>query len=91
MPQSAGQPNAERERRVRQEAYRIWEQAGRPEGRAEAHWAEAMKRIDREDANASSQPGVPTEAQFASAKEDKKKAGASKPGGRKGKPVSPGG
>jgi DNA-binding response OmpR family regulator len=34
---------AAREQRVRQRAYAIWEREGRPEGRAEGHWAMAAE------------------------------------------------
>ena len=36
----------DRERRVRDEAYRLWDEAGRPEGAGEAYWYEAEKRIE---------------------------------------------
>ena len=36
---------SDRERRVKDEAYRIWDAAGRPEGRDDEHWFEAEKRI----------------------------------------------
>lgn len=35
---------SDRERAIRDLAYRIWEDAGRPEGEGEAHWAEAQRR-----------------------------------------------
>lgn len=33
----------DREQRIRERAYQIWVQEGRPEGRAEAHWEEARE------------------------------------------------
>lgn len=36
---------SDRERRVRDEAYRIWDEAGRPEGEGHKHWREAERRI----------------------------------------------
>lgn len=36
----------EREERIRQEAYRIWEQEGRPKGREREHWKEAVRRVE---------------------------------------------
>jgi len=33
----------EREQRIRERAYRIWEEEGRPQGRAEAHWEKARE------------------------------------------------
>jgi hypothetical protein len=41
---------ADRDERIRQRAYRLWEEAGRPEGRAEDHWQRAAADLDREDA-----------------------------------------
>lgn len=38
------QPN--RESRIREVAYFIWESEGRPDGKAERHWAEAEERLD---------------------------------------------
>lgn len=40
---------AEIERRIRERAYRIWEEEGRPEGRAEDHWEQAKMIIALED------------------------------------------
>ena len=40
----------DRERRIREAAYRVWEQEGGPDGQAERHWALAEQRIDAEDA-----------------------------------------
>lgn len=57
---------ADREERIRQRAYRLWEQAGRPEGAAQDHWERAAQDLDREDAEirragaAGEKPGVKT-------------------------------
>ena len=40
---------AERERRVRERAYAIWEHEGRPEGQAERHWHMAEHAIEELD------------------------------------------
>lgn len=40
---------ADREDRIREEAYQIWLSEGRPEGRAEVHWAEAKEIIALKD------------------------------------------
>jgi len=37
------------EERVRQRAYEIWEQAGRPEGRETEHWQQAVEEITVEE------------------------------------------
>ena len=41
---------SDREERIRQRAYRLWEEAGRPEGDAQDHWERAAQDLDREDA-----------------------------------------
>lgn len=41
----------DREERIRQRAHALWEQEGRPEGREQAHWAQACAEIDAEDGN----------------------------------------
>lgn len=43
----------DREPRIRAQAYRIWEEEGRPDGRAERHWREAERRVAAEDAGGS--------------------------------------
>jgi hypothetical protein len=37
---------AGRDQRIADLAYRIWEEDGRPEGRAEAHWLRAAVLVD---------------------------------------------
>ncbi len=37
---------AGRDQRIADLAYRLWEEDGRPEGRAEAHWLRAVKLVD---------------------------------------------
>ena len=39
----------DQEQRIRARAYRIWEEEGRPEGRAEVHWDMARELIAIED------------------------------------------
>jgi hypothetical protein len=36
--------------RIRQRAYEIWEAAGRPEGRQDEHWQQALAEITAKDA-----------------------------------------
>lgn len=40
---------SDRDRRIRDEAYRIWVEAGRPEGGEQDHWLEAERRIGVSD------------------------------------------
>lgn len=39
-------PGEDREQRIRELAYAIWEQEGRPEGRSERHWETAEKAVE---------------------------------------------
>jgi hypothetical protein len=39
----------ERQERIRRRAYQLWEQEGRPEGRAEDHWDQATELVAIED------------------------------------------
>jgi hypothetical protein len=58
------QASFEREERIRRRAHQIWEEAGRPEGKAQEHWERAAQDLDREDAEiqregiAGEKPGV---------------------------------
>jgi hypothetical protein len=38
-----------REERIRQEAYALWNSDGCPDGKADHHWYEAEKVIDHQD------------------------------------------
>jgi hypothetical protein len=40
--------SGEREQAIRQRAYEIWEQEGRPDGRDHAHWTQAEAEIEGE-------------------------------------------
>jgi hypothetical protein len=55
----------DRERRIRERAYRLWEEEGRPGGRAEAHWREAQRQIAAEEGSGW-QPEAPDDAQAGS-------------------------
>ena len=39
----------DKEQRIREIAYRTWEDEGRPEGQANRHWTLAEQRIDAQD------------------------------------------
>jgi hypothetical protein len=41
--------NEDREQRIRERAYSLWEEEGRPEGRAEEFWERARGLIEAED------------------------------------------
>lgn len=38
-----------RDQRIRERAYRLWEEEGRPEGRADIHWDKAAELVAIED------------------------------------------
>jgi hypothetical protein len=42
-------PGEDREQRIRELAYAIWEQEGRPEGKVERHWETAEKAVEAMD------------------------------------------
>jgi hypothetical protein len=42
-------PDMERDQRVRERAYRIWEDEGHPDGRADAHWEMARELVAIEE------------------------------------------
>jgi hypothetical protein len=48
------------EERVRRRAHEIWEQEGRPEGRAGEHWAQASREIEAEGDSPATQDDAPT-------------------------------
>ncbi|MBL6457384.1 DUF2934 domain-containing protein [Belnapia sp. T6] len=53
------------EERIRRRAHEIWEREGRPEGRHEAHWAEACREVAADGdgtGEAASSPGVNDDA-----------------------------
>jgi Protein of unknown function (DUF2934) len=39
---------SQRERRIRERAYQIWQREGEPHGRADEHWAQAEAEIELE-------------------------------------------
>ena len=58
---------AGRDQRIADLAYRMWEEDGRPEGRAEAHWLRAAVLVDQ------MAPKAPAKKKAAAAKSSKKK------------------
>ena len=65
---------------VRGRAYAIWEAEGRPHGRDEAHWLEAVRQLLAEAAADVFVPETPTKA-------PSKKVAAAKPARAEAKPV----
>jgi hypothetical protein len=53
------------EQRIRDRAHKLWEEEGRPEGRAETHWAQARALV-------TSQDGLPQPKSKVAAKKKKK-------------------
>jgi hypothetical protein len=73
----------DREKKIRDEAYRLWHEAGRPEGQDDKHWLEAERSIRDAEANESpkksrkaTQPLKPLEKKPAKPGSDKKNAQA---------------
>ena len=60
---------ADRDARIRERAYQLWEDEGRPEGRMYEHWGEAERQIAQEDATITA-PAQPDEVPPASAPEE---------------------
>ena len=58
---------ASRDQRIADLAYRIWEEDGRPEGRAEAHWLRAAVLVDE------MVPAAPAKKEVSVSKTPKKK------------------
>ena len=58
---------ASRDQRIADLAYRMWEEDGRPEGHAEAHWLRAAVLVDEMT------PKAPAKKKAAAAKTPKKK------------------
>jgi hypothetical protein len=48
------------QQKVRERAYAIWEQEGRPEGGAEQRWAQAEEELRAEDQDQAGTPGAET-------------------------------
>lgn len=47
------------EKRIRERAYQLWEDAGRPPGRALEHWVEAERQLEREIASSGGEDRSP--------------------------------
>jgi hypothetical protein len=60
----------DRERRLRELAYEVWEEAGRPAGQEERHWSEAEKRYATEQQSARPSGKAPAQPR-STAKKDK--------------------
>jgi Protein of unknown function (DUF2934) len=41
--------DVDREQRIRERAYKIWLEAGQPDGHSKEHWSEAEKQLAEED------------------------------------------
>ena len=48
--------DTEREQRIRERAYELWEQAGRPDGGAEEFWRQAEREIEEQEDKARPMP-----------------------------------
>ena len=52
----------DREERIRQRAHEIWEREGRPKGREQEHWNQAVQEIESESSEAERGPIAPDPA-----------------------------
>jgi len=48
-----------KELRIREIAYSIWREEGRPEGQAERHWRTAQRIVEREEVERTTSEGEP--------------------------------
>ena len=53
--------------RIQARAYALWEEDGRPEGRAERHWSQARAEIEGQDADAGAAPATAKKGKSAKA------------------------
>ena len=53
---TAGEPDADRDRRIQERAYQLWEAEGRQEGRADKYWHRACELIKDENKTAMPPP-----------------------------------
>jgi Protein of unknown function (DUF2934) len=54
--------DGDREERLRERAYAIWEREGQPEGGAERHWAEAEEELRAEEQGTTDPSATPESA-----------------------------
>lgn len=66
------------EERIRARAHAIWEEEGRPDGRAEEHWARATREVE---------VGLTAEAAEKTDASAARKPSVRKPGGKKAEPT----
>jgi hypothetical protein len=71
--------NPEIEARIRERAYQIWEEEGRPEGRDFDHWMRAVESVRFEDGSSGDAPDVNGSAENSPVAAKPKRA-AAKPG-----------
>ena len=80
----------DRERRIRDEAYRIWVEDGRPDGDDQRYWYAAERAIDTHDkamVKPPAKPAKPAAPKAAASKPAPKPAAAPKPAPLKGEAV----
>jgi hypothetical protein len=51
--------DADLQERIRRRAYQLWEQEGRPEGRADEHWRRADAELAGANTSGTAPPGTP--------------------------------
>jgi Protein of unknown function (DUF2934) len=49
-PGASARHEADLQQRIQQRAYQLWESEGRPEGRDQAHWQQALRELTAQSA-----------------------------------------
>jgi hypothetical protein len=52
----------DREERIKRRAHELWEHEGRPEGRQQEHWDQAVQEVESEGSEAERGPVAPDQA-----------------------------
>jgi Protein of unknown function (DUF2934) len=81
--------SGDKQQRIKQRAYEIWETAGRPHGAHEVHWLQATREIEAEDAVPADKPKRAKAAATPKAAAAPKAAVASKASAPKAAPKTP--
>jgi hypothetical protein len=75
---------SERDRKIRDRAHQIWEESGRPDGKAEEHWAQALAEIDGQGSTGSGRTAPKSGKPAASGSVSKAKSAVSSGSGGEG-------
>ncbi|MPV60212.1 hypothetical protein CFB46_30080 [Burkholderia sp. HI2761] len=62
MADTENDMNVDRETRVRERAYRLWQADGAPDGKADEYWQRAEQQLDAEGSSADGRAGQATDS-----------------------------